>query len=67
MSTVWHPYTEPPPPMKAVRLRFGDDGERDCEGFYSAAFGSYYKGGGAFYVHATVHPTHWAEIEEARQ
>ena len=64
MSTIWHPYTEPPNDSRRVRLRFDDDGKRDCNGFYAAAFGGYYKGKTGFYQHSPVHPTHWAELEE---
>ena len=67
MRTTWHPYTEPPEPMKYVRLRFGDDGQRDCNGFYSQIFGGYYRGESVMRHGCAVHPTHWAEIEETQQ
>ena len=66
MSTIWHPYTEPPEPFVNVRLRFGDNGERDAIGFYHPGLGSYYKSRAAMHRHEAVHPTHWAEIEEQK-
>ena len=67
MSTVWHPYTQPPEPFGIVRLRFGDDGERDTFGFYHDRHGCYYKSVTGMWQRASVHPTHWAEIEETQQ
>ena len=64
MSTKWHPYTEPPNNKGLVRLRFGDDGERDAFGFYHSGHGCYYKSLTGMWQRASVHPTHWAEIKE---
>ena len=67
MSTKWHPYTEPPKSGVYVTLRFGDDGERDAIGFFYEGHGCYYKSLTAMWQRASVHPTHWAEIEETQQ
>jgi hypothetical protein len=71
----WRPHTEPPEPKKLVRLRFGGDSDRDCDGFYDlnfvtagssySVFGNYYEGKPGFYKHSPVHPTHWSEIDDA--
>jgi len=66
VSTKWHPYTEPPESHKDVWLRFGDNGERDAIGFFHKGHGAYYKSLRAMHNLASVHPTHWAEIEEAK-
>ena len=61
----WHLHTEPPEPKKLVRLRFGGDSDRDCDGFYDSASGNYYEGKPGFYQHSPVRPTHWSEIDGA--
>ena len=65
MSTIWHPCTSPPEPLTWVMLRFGDDGERDTRGFRRGDGGAYYTSMEAMWQGRPVHPTHWAEIEEA--
>ena len=64
MSTIWHPCTEPPGNSRAVRLRFGDSGERDTTGFFHKSHCCYYEFDRAMVHHTPVHPTHWAEIGE---
>ena len=67
MSTKWHSYMEPPNDSRRVRLRFGDDGERDCDGFWWSHEKAWYMSDGSKRRKNAVHPTHWAEIEEATQ
>lgn len=47
-------------------MRFGDNGERDCEGFYWSAERAWYKSEGSKARRNAVRPTHWAEKIECR-
>jgi hypothetical protein len=61
-SEDMRPASDPPDTCRRVVLRFGDDGRRDCIGFYWSDHGAFYKSdGGKSRLHS-VHPTHWAEF-----
>ena len=47
-------------------MRFGDNGERDTEGFYWSAEGAWYKSEGSKARRNSVHPTHWADKSDVR-
>lgn len=53
--------TDPPNSSRKVVLRFGDNGERDCFGFYCAETQAWYK----MSTKNAVHPTHWCEASFA--
>jgi hypothetical protein len=57
------PASDPPDTCRRVILRFGDDGERDFEGSYWRAEGSWYLSERSKSRRLCVHPTHWAELE----
>lgn len=64
MSMKWHPYTQPPPQFGIVRLRFGDTGKPDTFGFYHDRHECYYDSVTAMWQRTSVHPTHWADIDD---
>jgi hypothetical protein len=57
------PASDPPDTCRHVILRFGDDGERDCEGYFWRAEQSWYKSARGKWRYLAVHPTHWAELK----
>jgi hypothetical protein len=57
------PASDPPDTCRHVILRFGDAGERDCEGYFWRAEQSWYKSARGKWRYLAVHPTHWAELK----
>lgn len=65
-AVVMRAVSDPPGNCRRVIMRFGDNGERDCEGFYWSAERSWYKSEGSKARRNAVHPTHWAEKRDCR-
>jgi len=54
----------PPDTCRSVILNFGDNGERDCVGFWWAIEKSWYKRDGSKRRSNAVHPTRWKEVAQ---
>ena len=61
---TWHSYAEPPSDTRTVMLRFDQQGNHDCQGFYSYDFGSYARSETNARRLKFVHPTRWRELTE---
>jgi hypothetical protein len=61
VGSLWQSSQVPPDNSRCVILRFDDDGQRDCEGFYWRAEGAWYKSAGSKARKAAVHPTKWRD------
>lgn len=61
----WFDAGLPPLNCRRVVMRFDDDGSRDCEGFYWAAEGAWYKSEGSKARRNAVHPVRWQEKPNA--